>query len=167
MVDVTANIASNEGFGLGTAESVMAGTPIIVNVTGGMQDQCGFKKDDGSYVMTEDFSDEFQTNAEGRYQEHGEWVRPVFPAVRTLQGSPLTPYIFDDIADYRDAADAIQYWFEKTLEERNAAGMLGREHYLKPEIGLSAESMGNNFIKDINGVFANWTPRKQVELVKI
>ena len=45
--------------------------------------------------------------------------------------------------------------------------MLGREHYLKPEIGLSAESMGNNFIKDINGVFANWTPRKQVELVKI
>ena len=25
----------------------------------------------------------------------------------------------------------------------------------------------DNFIKDINGVFANWTPRKQVELVKI
>ena len=167
MVDVTANIASNEGFGLGTAESVMAGTPIIVNVTGGMQDQCGFKKEDGSYVMAEDFSDDFQTNAEGRYQDHGEWVRPVFPAVRTLQGSPLTPYIFDDIVDYRDAADAIQYWFEKTDAERKAAGMLGREHYLKPEIGLSAESMGNNFIKDINGVFANWTPRKQVELVKI
>lgn len=43
MVDVTVNIASNEGFGLGTCESLMAGTPIIVNVTGGLQDQCGFK----------------------------------------------------------------------------------------------------------------------------
>ena len=28
----------------------MAGTPIIVNVTGGLQDQCGFKKkSDGKY----------------------------------------------------------------------------------------------------------------------
>ena len=36
-------MASNEGFGLGTAEALMAGTPIVVNVTGGMQDQCGFK----------------------------------------------------------------------------------------------------------------------------
>jgi glycosyltransferase involved in cell wall biosynthesis len=43
MADVTINIASNEGFGLGTCESLMAGTPIIVNVTGGLQDQCGFK----------------------------------------------------------------------------------------------------------------------------
>ena len=41
--DVTMNIASNEGFGLGTCESLMCGTPIIVNVTGGLQDQCGFK----------------------------------------------------------------------------------------------------------------------------
>lgn len=167
LVDITANIASNEGFGLGTAESVMAGTPIVVNVTGGLQDQCGFKKEDGSYVMADDFSDDFQTNAVARYTDHGEWVKPVFPAVRTLQGSPLTPYIFDDIVDYRDAADAIRYWYLKTPEERNAAGLLGREHYMKPEIGLSAESMGNNFIKDINTVLEKWNPRKQIELVKI
>ena len=43
MADVTVNMASNEGFGLGTAESLIAGTPIVVNVTGGLQDQCGFK----------------------------------------------------------------------------------------------------------------------------
>ena len=29
-------MASNEGFGLGTAEALMAGTPIVVNVTGGI-----------------------------------------------------------------------------------------------------------------------------------
>ena len=167
LVDITVNIASNEGFGLGTAESVMAGTPIVVNVTGGLQDQCGFKKEDGSYVMADDFSDDFQTNAVGRYTEHGEWAKPIVPAVRTLPGSPLTPYIFDDIADYRDAAAAIRYWYLKTPEERDTAALLGREHYMKPEIGLSAESMGNNFIKDINTVLEKWNPRKQIELVKI
>ena len=36
MADITINVASNEGFGLTTAESVMAGTPIIVTVTGGL-----------------------------------------------------------------------------------------------------------------------------------
>jgi len=164
---ITANIASNEGFGLGTAESVMAGTPIIVNVTGGMQDQCGFKKEDGSYLMADDYSDEFQTNADGQYKDHGEWVNPVFPAVRTLQGSPMTPYIFDDIANYKDAAIAIWSWWSKTDEERNAAGLLGREYYMKPEIGLSAASMGNNFIKDINTMFAKWQPRKRTEIFKI
>ena len=31
IVDCTINIANNEGFGLTTAESLMSGTPIIVN----------------------------------------------------------------------------------------------------------------------------------------
>lgn len=167
IADVTVNLASNEGFGLGTAESVMAGTPIIVNVTGGMQDQCGFKKEDGSYVMVTDFSDDFQTNAEGRYKDHGEWVKPVFPAVRTLQGSVQTPYIFDDICDYKEAAKAIRYWYDMSAEKRKELGEVGRTHFLKPEIGLSAESMGNNFITDINSMFEKWKPRKKIEIFKI
>ena len=48
--DVYINLASNEGFGLGSAEAVTVGTPIIVNVTGGLQDQCGFKDDDGNLL---------------------------------------------------------------------------------------------------------------------
>ena len=48
------NLASNEGFGLGTCESLMSGTPIIVNVTGGLQDQCGFRKD-GKLLTAEDY----------------------------------------------------------------------------------------------------------------
>ena len=164
---ITANIASNEGFGLGTAESVMAGTPIVVNVTGGMQDQCGFMKEDGSYLMADDYTDEFQTNAEGTYKKHGSWAKPVFPAVRTLQGSPMTPYIFDDIADYRWVAEAIHQWWLVSDDARKKFGLEGREHYMKPEIGLSAESMGNNFIKDINTMFEKWQPRKRTEIFKI
>jgi glycosyltransferase involved in cell wall biosynthesis len=167
MSDVCANLASNEGFGLGTAEAVMAGTPIVVNVTGGLQDQCGFKKEDGTYVTEKDFSDEFQTNADKKYTECGEWAIPVFPAVRTLQGSPATPYIFDDIADWEKAADALKEFHSMSKEERKARGLKGREYFLNPETGLSAKSMGNNFIKDINTMFENWTPRTRVELVKI
>jgi glycosyltransferase involved in cell wall biosynthesis len=165
--DVTANIASNEGFGLGTAESVMAGTPIVVNVTGGMQDQCGFKDDSGKYLTEYDYNDDFQTNAVKRYTSHGEWAEPVFPAVRTLQGSPPTPYIFDDIADFRDCAVAIKTWYDRDYAERKRRGKVGREWMLSKETGLSAESMGERFVKDMNTAFTNWTSRVKVELIKI
>ena len=36
--DVYINLASNEGFGLGSAEALTVETPVIVNVTGGLQD---------------------------------------------------------------------------------------------------------------------------------
>ena len=37
--DVYINLASNEGFGLGSLEALTCGKPVIVNVTGGLQDQ--------------------------------------------------------------------------------------------------------------------------------
>jgi len=39
MVDITVNISDAEGFGLSTLESLSCGTPIIVNMTGGLQEQ--------------------------------------------------------------------------------------------------------------------------------
>jgi hypothetical protein len=145
----------------------MAGTPIIVNVTGGMQDQCGFKNEKGEYLTEEDYTPEWPTNAVGTYKEHGEWVKPVFPATRTLQGSPMTPYIFDDIADYHETAEAIKYWYEKSSSERSEAGLKGREWMLDPKTGMSANEMGNRFIKDMNTAFENWKPRERYELVTL
>jgi hypothetical protein len=164
--DITANIASNEGFGLGTAESVMAGTPIVVNVTGGLQDQCGFLKSDGTYLTEADYTDKMPTNAEKVYTSHGCWAVPVFPAVRTLQGSPATPYIFDDIVDYKDCANAFARWYNVSPSAREICGMVGRQVFMTPESGLSAESMGNRMIHDINVLFENWKPRKRFELIK-
>ena len=43
--DLIVNLTSNEGFGLATCEGMRAGLPIVVNVTGGLQDQCGFELD--------------------------------------------------------------------------------------------------------------------------
>jgi hypothetical protein len=79
----------------------------------------------------------------------------------------MTPYIFDDIADYKETADAIWYWWNKSEAEQTAAGLLGREHYMKPEVGLSAFEMGNRFIKDINTMLEKWQPRKRTEIFKI
>ena len=86
--DVTVNISSNEGFGLSIAESIMAGTPVIASVTGGLQDQIGQTDDQGKPL---EFTREFSTNNIGRYKHHGVWVKPVWPMVLDIHGSVQTP----------------------------------------------------------------------------
>ena len=166
MADVTINIASNEGFGLGTCESLMCGTPIVVNVTGGLQDQCGFKKEDGSYLTVDDYNDDFQSNHRGKYKEHGEWVFPVFPSNISLQGSPPTPYIFDDRPSYEDAAEGLKHFYDMGEEKRKECGEKGVEFVQLEEIGMTAEHMSNRFIKDMDTAFEKWTPRKRYTLFK-
>jgi hypothetical protein len=94
IADVTINLSSNEGFGLSTAESLMCGTPIIVAVTGCLQDQIGQVQDDGSPIV---FDRDFGTNNVGKYKKHGVWAFPCWPVTRCIQGSIPTPYIFDDL----------------------------------------------------------------------
>jgi len=167
VADVTINIASNEGFGLGTAESLMAGTPVVVNVTGGLQDQCGFRKEDGSLLMKEDYTEEWGSNHDGRYKEHGEWVKPVWPACRSLQGSPQTPYIFDDRPRWEDAGDRLYEWYKTSKEDREKAGKAGREYCLLPETMLSAKNMGKAFIESMNTAFDKWEPIKQFQVYEV
>ena len=47
IADVQILLTSNEGWGLTITEAVLAGTPIIANVTGGMQDQMRFVDENG------------------------------------------------------------------------------------------------------------------------
>lgn len=164
--DITINLASNEGFGLGTAESVMAGTPIVVTVTGGMQDQCGFQTDEGEYLTEAHYNAKMLTNAIGKYTKHGEWAMPVFPKVRTLQGSPATPYIFDDLVCYKEASDAIMYWYLTSKSFRRECGLKGREYFLSEKSGLSAQEMGKRMIQSINHLLENWKTRSRIELLK-
>ena len=170
IADCTINIAGNEGFGLVTAESVMAGTPVIVNVTGGMQDQCGFKKKStGEYFTAEDYK---QIGSLHNYREwedkvtHGEWVKPVWPRVQTMVGSLPTPYIIDDKVDVYDVADSIRYWYDKTPEQRTKAGLKGREAFLG-EMGLNSENMCKTLVDGIETTFKNWKPKKKFNVYKI
>ena len=162
--DVYVNLASNEGFGLGSAEALTVGTPIIVNVTGGLQDQCGFRNDDGELLVAEDYI-ELGTNHRGKYKTHGKWVKPVWPASISLQGSPMTPYIWDDRCNPEDAAVGLREFYDMGREERKRLGNLGAEFCKENQ--MTSEEMGKNFIKSMNGAFDNWKPKKRYTLGKV
>ena len=147
--DVVINIGSNEGWGLSSTEAILSGTPIINNVTGGLQDQCGFVDENGEWIR---FNGEFSTNHDGRYKLHGVWAKPVFPSNRSLQGSPQTPYIFDDRVKFEDVADAIRYWYNTPETLRNEMGVAGREWAIKN--GLTGQQMGQTMIEMIDCLFA-------------
>ena len=167
MADVTINIASNEGWGLSTTESLLTETPIIVNVTGGLQDQCGFKKEDGSYITVDDYTTEWGSNHDGRYKECGEWAKPVFPSSISLVGSIPTPYIFDDRCRWDDAADKIKEWYDVGDDERKRCGELGKEYAFSKKAGMTAEKMCQNFIDKMDTAFDKWTPRNRYEISKV
>ena len=148
VADVVINIASNEGWGLSSTEAMLSGTPIINNVTGGLQDQCGFLDENGEWLQ---FNGEFSTNHAGKYKNHGTWVEPVFPSNRSLQGSPATPYIFDDRVNFEDVATAIMKWWETPKNVRQKFGLDGRSFCLKN--GLTGKQMGDKMIEMINYLF--------------
>ena len=166
LADVTINLASNEGFGLATAESVMAGTPIIVNVTGGMQDQCGFEMNE-KYLTAEDYVKIGSLHDKKKYEnvKHGDWVKPIWP-VRSTTGSVPTPYIFDDRVDYIDVAPLIRDWYVMGREERKKAGLKGRKYFMG-EGKLNREAMCQMLVDGMEGAFANWKPRKKFSLIKL
>ena len=171
MVDVTVNIASNEGFGLGTCESLMAGTPIIVNVTGGLQDQCGFKLKN-KFVTYQDYKEIKSFHDDKKWKDNpdltwGDWVKPVWPSTRSLQGSIPTPYIFDDRCRFDDVADRIKEWYDVPKEERVKRGLNGHEFVMSEESMLSVTSMSNNFINHMDKAFEMWKPRKPFSLFKV
>lgn len=167
IADVTINMSSNEGFGLGTCESIVAGTPIIVNVTGGLQDQCGFTDEEGNYLDPEiHFTKDWGSNHDGRYKNHGEWAFPMFPTNRSIQGSPLTPYIFDDRASHEDAVARLQELYAMSREERKRRGESGRQYALGAG-QFTSDRMCELFIEHMDKGFEKFVPRNRFELITV
>lgn len=156
--DVVVNVASNEGWGLSSTEALMTGTPIINNVTGGLQDQMRFEDEAGNWI---EFSDKFSSNHTGRYKTHGIWAKAVFPAAINLQGSIPTPYIFDDRVDIRDIAKAMNYWFSMTEEERDRCGLAGYEWVTSNEAKMTAQAMADSFVQNCDAVLNAWKAPKR------
>jgi len=161
LVDCTINIANNEGFGLTTAESLMSGTPIIVNVTGGLQDQCGFDFTADDYISI----GSLHHKAKSRHLvQEGEWVIPVWPSAINLNGSVPTPYIFDDRVNDDEVAEAIMKMYDLGREKRKEKGLKGREFMIN---NLSNKIMCEKMIEGIEQTLENWKPRKKYNLYKI
>ena len=159
--DVQILLTNNEGWGLSLTEAILAGNPIIANVTGGMQDQMRFSKK-GKWI---NFSADFPSNHNGTIKEHGEWAFPVYPTNRSIQGSPLTPYIWDDRCNAEDAAEQIMNVYELSKEERQSQGLKGREWALSDEAGFTGEKMGQKVISILDTLFKTWKPREKYEFI--
>ena len=170
MAHCTINIAGNEGFGLTTAESVMTGTPIIVNVTGGLQDQCGFRFKDSGKLLTAD--DYVQIGSLHNWREWedkvtwGEWAYPIWSRSQTLAGSVPTPYIWDDRINVTELSEKLLEVYNTPKETLSENGLKGREMFIG-EMGLSHTNMCNKMIDGIETTLQNWKPRKRYELFKV
>lgn len=159
--DVLINVSSNEGFGLSVSEAIMCGTPVIANVTGGLQDQMGFVDDQGNAPV---FDLDWGSNFNGRYKNHGVWAYPLWPTARYIQGSIPTPYILDDLCKWEDLAEGMMYWYLMDKDKRKACGLKGRE-WACGSGGLNAENMCNQFSKSMDFIFTHWKPVESIELV--
>ena len=163
IADATILLSSNEGWGLSLTESLVTATPIIANVTGGMQDQMRFVKD-GKWI---DFSSDFPSNHRGTITECGEWALPVFPSNRSVAGSIPTPYIFDDRCNPDHAADAILEMYNKGAEERERVGKAGYEWALGDEANMTADKMCSRVIEVLDKGFNNFIPRKSFDFFTV
>ena len=105
MVDCTINVSDAEGFGLATLESLSCETPIIVNMTGGLQEQV--------------------TDGEKSF---GVGIRPVS---KSVIGSQEIPFIYEDRLNEESVVDAMLEMYHMSKEDRQELGRLGREHVEK------------------------------------
>jgi glycosyltransferase involved in cell wall biosynthesis len=103
--DCILNISDAEGVGMGTIESMACETPIIVNMTGGLQEQV--------------------TDGEIWY---GIGIEP---ASKSIIGSQDVPYIYEDRVAKKDFIDALIKMHNMTYQQRKEMGKKAREYVLK------------------------------------
>jgi len=163
IADVTCNPSSAEGFGLSHMESLMAGTPTIATVVGGLQDQMGFINNNGEPFSVSDLTEEVPSNSTGEIsKEWGKWTYPLWPQLN-LQGSPLTPYIYDSRVSVKSITKGLRWWHDMSKEDREMCGIEGRNWSI--ENGFSSEGMCQSMVESIDGCFKNWKPRKKFILI--
>lgn len=124
VADCTINIASNEGFGLSTLESLMSGTPIVAHMTGGLQFQLG-----DWWEGISDFSDQDKLTEIARSKKNiaNWWGAPVYPAARNCTGSQQIPYIYDDRINHEDVVKALLKVYEMGRDKRKKLGAQASE----------------------------------------
>ena len=164
MTDLTALISSNEGWGLSLTEAMMCSKMILPNTTGGMQDQARFEDEEGNWI---NFNHDFCSNHFGTYKKHGEWALPVWPTNMSIQGSPVTPYIFDDRCDFRDVATRLVEAYEMGKEERERRGALAKQWVMSDEAMMTAANMSKNIIKGIDQTLETFVPKKPYSVSKV
>ena len=162
IADAQILLTSNEGWGLSLTEALLTGTPIIANVTGGMQDQMRFEDKDGNWI---NFDADFPSNHRGTYKNHGKWAYPVYPSSRSLKGSPKTPYIWDDTCNPEDATKQIMKLYKMSPKQRKTSGMKGYKWAVGDEAGFTAKHQAQRVINSVDKTFKTFQPREKYEFI--
>jgi len=162
LADAQILLSSAEGWGLSLTEALLTGTPIIANVTGGMQDQMRFEDEDGNWI---DFDSDFPSNHTGKYTKCGNWAFPVYPSNLSLVGSPQTPYIWDDRCNPLDAVTHITSLYNMTREEREKIGKEGYDWAHSEEAGFTSPKMAKRVMDSVDKLFKSWKPRPNYEFI--
>tara|TARA_Y100000593_G_scaffold60470_1_gene112112 strand:- start:3563 stop:4834 length:1272 start_codon:yes stop_codon:yes gene_type:complete len=103
--DCTINISDAEGFGLATLESLSCGTPIIVSMTGGLQEQV----------------------TDGK-----KWFGiGIEPSSKAVIGSQSVPYIYEDRISKEDFINALREMYKMSKTKRKKMISQGKKHVAK------------------------------------
>tara|TARA_R110000824_G_scaffold67912_5_gene175903 strand:+ start:4927 stop:6219 length:1293 start_codon:yes stop_codon:yes gene_type:complete len=131
--DFTINISDAEGFGLSTLESLACGTPIIVNMTGGLQEQVT----DGS-----------------------NWFGwGIQPSSKALIGSLIVPYIYEDRISQEDFNKVMNKALKVSPKAYKKMSEQGREHVLK---NYNFENYEKDWVKTMDEIIekhGSWESR--------
>ena len=134
LADCTINVSDAEGFGLATLESLACGTPIIVNMTGGLQQQV--------------------TDGENWF---GVGIEP---ASKAIIGSQQVPYIYEDRVSKEDFIDALYKMYNMSKKEREELGAKGREYILKEYNFSTFRQKWNAVFDHVHEKHGSWDTRK-------
>ena len=134
LADVTVNISDAEGFGLATLESLSCETPIIVNMTGGLQEQVTYEE---------------------------EWFGVgIEPASKTVIGSQDIPFIYEDRLNEDDFVNALEKMYNMSREERKALGVKGKQHVEENYNFNNYITKWDVILKELHKIFGSWETRK-------
>ena len=132
--DLTINISDAEGFGLSTLESLASATPILVNMTGGLQDQ------------VTDGKNWFGIGLE--------------PSSKAIIGSQQVPYIYEDRLNKEDFLKALLKLYNMSPEERAKMGIAGRQWTQKQFNFNNYITQWDDLLTDLHDTAGSWDTRE-------
>jgi glycosyltransferase involved in cell wall biosynthesis len=132
--DYTINISDAEGFGLSTLESLACGTPIIVNMTGGLQEQV--------------------TNG-------SDWFGwGIQPTSKSIIGSLQVPYIYEDRISQLDFEKIMNKALKQPKAKYNKMAEGGMKHVKDNFSFEKYEKQWVNFMDKVVRECGSWDTRK-------
>jgi glycosyltransferase involved in cell wall biosynthesis len=133
-VDCTIAISDAEGFGLSIMESLSCETPVVVTMTGGLQEQV--------------------TDGE-------EWFGiGIEPSSKAVIGSQEVPWIYEDRINKEDFLAALRKMYNMSKEEREEMGKKARNHVMTNYSMESFRNQWSEIFEKVTTEMGSWETRK-------